>query len=61
MDPSRPLRSYQSTDHYHVGDRIAHPRFGAGVVERVAGPGKVQVFFPDGHRVLVHGRNSVLS
>jgi len=58
MDPSRPLRTYQSTDHYRVGDRIEHPRFGAGVVERVAGPGKVQVFFPDGHRVLVHGRDA---
>jgi hypothetical protein len=56
VDPSRPLRSYCSTDCYAVGDRIQHPRFGDGVVDRVAGAGKVQVCFPDGHRVLVHGR-----
>lgn len=57
-DPSRPLKSYRSSDCYAIGDRIEHPRFGAGVVDRVAGPEKVQVFFPDGHRVLVHGRGA---
>jgi hypothetical protein len=57
-DPSRPLKSYRSTDWYAIGDRIEHPRFGAGVVDRVAGPEKVQVFFPDGHRLLVHGRGA---
>lgn len=57
-DPSRPPRTYRSTDCYSIGDRIEHPRFGAGVVDRVAGPEKIQVFFPDGHRVLVHGRGN---
>jgi len=57
-DPSRPLKSYRSSDCYAIGDRIEHPRFGAGIVDRVAGPEKVQVFFPDGHRLLVHGRGS---
>ena len=55
-DLSRPLKSYRSSDCYAIGDRIEHPRFGAGVVDRVAGPEKVQVCFPDGHRVLVHAR-----
>jgi hypothetical protein len=58
VDLSRPLKIYRSTDCYSLGDRIDHPRFGAGVVDRVAGPEKIQVFFPDGHRVLVHARNS---
>jgi hypothetical protein len=56
VDSSRPLRTYRSTDSYSIGDRIEHPLFGAGVVDRVAGPEKIQVFFPDGHRVLVHAR-----
>jgi hypothetical protein len=56
--PSRPLKTYRSTDCYRIGDRIEHPRFGAGVVDRVAGPEKIQVFFPDGHRVLVHARST---
>lgn len=60
-DPSRPPKTYRSTDSYHIGDRIEHPRFGAGVVDRVAGPGKIQVFFPDGHRVLVHARGGPTS
>ena len=58
VDPSRPLRTYRSTDCYSLGDRIEHPRFGAGVVERVAGSEKIQVFFPDGHRLLVHARST---
>jgi hypothetical protein len=57
-DPSRPPKTYRSTDCYRIGDRIEHPRFGAGVVDRVAGPGKIQVCFPDGHRVLVHARDN---
>jgi hypothetical protein len=39
-----------------VADRIEHPTLGAGVVERVLGVGKIQVFFAGGSRVLVHGR-----
>lgn len=58
VDLSRPLKSYRSSDRYAIGDRIDHPRFGAGVVDRVAGPEKVQVLFPDGHRVLVHARGA---
>jgi hypothetical protein len=57
-NPSRPPKTYRSTDCYRIGDRIEHPRFGAGVVDRVAGPEKIQVFFPDGHRVLVHARGN---
>jgi len=57
-NPSRPPKSYRSSDCYAIGDRIEHPRFGAGVVDRVAGPEKVQVCFPDGHRVLVHARGA---
>jgi hypothetical protein len=41
-----------------VADRIEHPQFGAGVVERLLGPGKMQVFFAGGSRVLVHGREA---
>ncbi len=49
---SRPPRAYAFRDTYEPGDRIEHPKFGDGVVELLAEPGKMQVFFPDGRRVL---------
>jgi len=55
-DASRPPRPYRSDDTYSPGERVEHPNFGAGVVERVLGPRKVQVFFAGGSRVLVQGR-----
>ncbi len=55
-DMSRPVRQYVSSDSYAIGDRIDHASLGPGVVDLVRGPGKIQVFFSDGHRVLVHQR-----
>jgi len=57
-DPARPPRAYRPAERYAPADRIEHPRFGLGVVERVIGPGKIQVFFADGQKVLVHERAS---
>jgi hypothetical protein len=53
---SRPPRPYVATDSYVPGDRVEHVAFGPGVVERLTGPGKVQIFFAGGSRVLVHRR-----
>lgn len=55
-DPDRPIRSYSIKESFEVGDRITHQIFGSGVVEMQAGPGKIQVFFPQGRRVLAHQR-----
>lgn len=55
-DPSRPPRPYRITESFEVGDTVVHPSFGTGVVERVLEDKKVQVFFPDGQRVLAHQR-----
>lgn len=57
VDPNKPLRSYTINEEFGVGDRIAHKRFGEGVVEMVLGPDKIQVFFHEGgRRVMAHGR-----
>jgi transcription elongation factor Elf1 len=48
----KPVLPYKFSDNYEPGDRIEHPKFGFGVVEITAEPGKMQVFFPDGRRVL---------
>jgi len=55
-DPARPPRPYDASASYTPGDRVEHPAFGPGVVERVVGANKVQVFFAGGSRVLVHRR-----
>ena len=51
-DTSRPMRPYRFSDTYQPGDRIEHPKFGHGVVELCNEPGKMQVFFAEGRRVL---------
>jgi hypothetical protein len=55
-DPSRPVRRYAPGDAYTAGDRINHPTFGQGVVESSPGPGKMQVFFPSGRRILAQAK-----
>jgi hypothetical protein len=52
FDPDKPVKPYKASELFAVGDRVSHPSFGTGVVELSPGPGKMQVFFPDGRRVL---------
>ena len=51
-DMSKPPRVYKPNETYTPGERMTHPSFGTGIVEALPGPGKVQVFFPGGRRVL---------
>ncbi len=55
-DPSRPRRSFDTSDTYEVGDRIVHASFGEGVVQAVLGATKVEILFELGSKILVHGR-----
>ena len=55
-DLSRPVRDYRITEHYSAGDRIQHPTLGTGVVQGIAGPGKIRVHFDERRSVLVHDR-----
>lgn len=52
VDPGRPLRRYAPSESFAIGDRLNHPTFGIGVVETSPGPGKIEVFFPGGRRIL---------
>jgi hypothetical protein len=49
---AKPPQPYSFNETYEPGDRIEHPKFGSGVVEIAAEPGKIQVFFADGRRIL---------
>jgi len=55
-DMSRPSRAYALSDEYDAGDRIRHPVLGEGVVQGVAGEGKIRVRFDESEKVLVHRR-----
>ena len=55
-DLSKPVRPFRTTDTYAAGERVKHPAFGAGVVQAVKGPSKVEIQFDAGPKVLVHGR-----
>ena len=48
---------YTASGAYKPGQRIDHPAFGPGVVERVLATNKVQIFFATGSRVLAQRRD----
>ncbi len=55
-DPSKPSQPYRPSVCFAVGDQVQHPTFGLGLVEEVPAPGKMQVRFATGRKLLVHGR-----
>lgn len=56
FDPSKPPRPYASTQSFATGERVTHPTFGSGVVTGSPGPGKVEIAFPIGRRVLASAK-----
>lgn len=54
-DIARPTRAYSPLESYQTGDRVDHVKFGIGVVEAIE-PGKMQVWFPVGRKVLVQAK-----
>ncbi|MFL5306466.1 MAG: hypothetical protein ACJ8F1_14715 [Polyangia bacterium] len=58
FDPSKPARPYAPAAQYTLGERIAHPQFGVGVVAGSPGSGKIDVVFPSGARVLAVAKSA---
>jgi hypothetical protein len=56
-DVSTPVVPYTASGSYKPGQRVDHPAFGPGVVERVLAATKVQIFFATGSRVLAQRRD----
>jgi len=44
--------AYTMSASYKVNALISHPQFGLGVVQRVAGPQKIEVLFEDGRKMM---------
>ena len=57
-DLSKPPVPYSTGARFAPGQRVEHATFGPGVVERVLGPGKVQIYFAGGSKVLAMSRAS---
>lgn len=57
-DLSRPIKPYRFDGEYSPGDRVDHHKFGEGIVELTNEPGKMQVVFADGRRVLARAQQS---
>ena len=55
-DLTRPVRGYALTESYQAGDRIEHRTLGLGVVQGIAGNGKISVLFGEKKSLLVHER-----
>jgi hypothetical protein len=51
-DLTKPTQPYHVSGRYEPGDRIDHPKFGTGVVQSALAPGKIEVSFPEGRKVL---------
>lgn len=51
MKASR-ANDYSMTDAYKVNSLINHPVFGLGLVQRLAGPRKIEVLFEDGLKTM---------
>lgn len=56
FDPSKPPRAYSALLSFTTGERVQHPTFGGGVVTGSPGPGKVEIAFPTGRRVLASAK-----
>jgi cell wall assembly regulator SMI1 len=54
-DPSREVKTYSIKERYAVGDRVQHPQFGLGVVQR-SEEAKCDVLFEGGLRALIQGK-----
>lgn len=49
-------RRYSPKSRFHAGEVIEHPKFGKGVATALKDGDKIEILFPDGPRVLIHGR-----
>jgi hypothetical protein len=58
FDPSKPPRPYSAGQVFATGERVLHATFGGGVVTGSPGPGKVEVAFPVGRRVLASAKTA---
>ena len=53
-----PVMPYAMDARFEIGDRIAHKKFGEGIVEEIPADNKVLICFVDARRTLRHARQN---
>jgi hypothetical protein len=51
---TRAIRTYAANEAFQPGDRISHPSFGEGIIQKLIHPNKVEVLFKMDLKVLIH-------
>ena len=51
---TKPLRHYAANEAFHFGDKVSHPSFGEGIVQKVIFPNKIEILFRTDMKVLIH-------
>jgi hypothetical protein len=51
---SKAIRQYAANEHFLVSDRISHPTFGEGIIQKHIFPNKVEVLFRMDLKILIH-------
>lgn len=54
---SVPSKLYSFKTKFAIGDKISHPEYGEGYVQKEVYPSKIQVLFQDDVRLLIHGKS----
>jgi hypothetical protein len=49
-----PMKTYSMKAHFGLGDKLAHPNFGDGIVGKLIYPNKLEVIFRTDVKVLIH-------
>lgn len=50
----RAVRPYAANESFKLGDRVNHPTFGEGVVQKIIHPNKMEIIFRMDIKVLIH-------
>jgi hypothetical protein len=51
---TKAVRQYAANEHFLVGDRISHPTFGEGIIQKHIFPNKMEVLFRMDLKTLIH-------
>ena len=51
---NKAIRQYAANESFQAGDRISHPTFGEGVIQKLIFPNKIEVLFRMDMKTLIH-------
>ena len=57
MNKAKPSKGYNTKGAFVVGDKVNHPTFGEGIVERLIYPNKFEIIFQTSMKILIHAGN----